>query len=196
MSAQCPVCPKPDITGQFVSTPVVPARCQEEGQSSRSSIVITHRVQSDDHQVQTNLAAAKATTHAIRNRNIETAKLACFLNSLRPSLIRVVRREKIERTKRKIGIAAATNAMILKNIFHRRPCYSEGNSFVRCLPRQRRLHNRFVRWARRGIWENLFRELARNGRSTDTQMNLVGKSGQLRWQFWAERLESQKINRP
>ena len=32
------------------------------------------------------------------------------------------------------------------------------------------IYNRFVRWARRGIWENLFRELARNGRSTDTQM--------------------------
>jgi len=27
-----------------------------------------------------------------------------------------------------------------------------------------------VRWARRGIWENLFRELAGNGRSADTQM--------------------------
>src|SRR5450755_4414412 len=26
------------------------------------------------------------------------------------------------------------------------------------------IYNRFVRWARRGIWENLFRELARNGR--------------------------------
>jgi hypothetical protein len=26
--------------------------------------------------------------------------------------------------------------------------------------------------------------------------DLVGKSEQLRWQFWAERLESQKINRP
>jgi hypothetical protein len=93
-----------------------------------------HRVQSDDHQVQTNLVAAKATTHAIRSRNIETAKFACFLNSLRPSLIRVVRREKIERTKRKIGIAAATNAMILKNIFHRRLYYSEGNSFAGRLP--------------------------------------------------------------
>ena len=32
------------------------------------------------------------------------------------------------------------------------------------------IYNRFVRWARRGIWENLFRELAGNGRSTDTQM--------------------------
>ena len=32
------------------------------------------------------------------------------------------------------------------------------------------IYNRFVRWARRGIWENLFRELAGCGRSTDTQM--------------------------
>src|SRR6201988_5387355 len=32
------------------------------------------------------------------------------------------------------------------------------------------IYNRFVRWARRGVWENLFREVAGNGRSTDTQM--------------------------
>jgi putative transposase len=32
------------------------------------------------------------------------------------------------------------------------------------------IYNRFVRWARRGIWENLFRELAGQGRATDTQM--------------------------
>ena len=32
------------------------------------------------------------------------------------------------------------------------------------------IYNRFVRWARRGIWENLFRQLAGNGRSLDTQM--------------------------
>lgn len=32
------------------------------------------------------------------------------------------------------------------------------------------IYNRFVRWARRGIWENLFRELASQGRATDTQM--------------------------
>jgi hypothetical protein len=75
-------------------------------------------VQSDDHHVQANLPAAKITTHTMRNRNIETAKLACFLNSLRPSLIRVVRRKNIERTKRKIGIAAARKAMILKIIVH------------------------------------------------------------------------------
>jgi hypothetical protein len=54
----------------------------------------------------------------MRNRNIEIAKLACFLNSLRPSFIRVVRRKNIERTKRKIGIAVAMKAMILKIIVH------------------------------------------------------------------------------
>ena len=32
------------------------------------------------------------------------------------------------------------------------------------------IYNRFVRWARRGVWENLFRELAGNGRSINTQM--------------------------
>ena len=32
------------------------------------------------------------------------------------------------------------------------------------------IYNRFVRWGRRGIWENLFRQLAGNGRSTGTQM--------------------------
>ena len=32
------------------------------------------------------------------------------------------------------------------------------------------IYNRFVRWAERGIWENLFRHLAGRGRSTATQM--------------------------
>src|SRR5436190_5772684 len=32
------------------------------------------------------------------------------------------------------------------------------------------IYNRFGRWARRGIWENLFRKLAANGRSAETQM--------------------------
>ena len=32
------------------------------------------------------------------------------------------------------------------------------------------IYNRFVRWAERGIWERLFRELAGCGRSTDMQM--------------------------
>ena len=32
------------------------------------------------------------------------------------------------------------------------------------------IYNRFARWAYRGIWENLFRELAGRGRSTEMQM--------------------------
>jgi transposase len=32
------------------------------------------------------------------------------------------------------------------------------------------IYNRFVRWAERGVWEQLFRELALRGRSLDTQM--------------------------
>jgi len=32
------------------------------------------------------------------------------------------------------------------------------------------IYNRFVRWARRGVWERLFRGLAIRGRSTETQM--------------------------
>ena len=32
------------------------------------------------------------------------------------------------------------------------------------------IYNRFVRWAQRGVWERLFRELAALGRSTKTQM--------------------------
>ena len=32
------------------------------------------------------------------------------------------------------------------------------------------IYNRFVRWARRGVWENLFRELAASGQRADTQM--------------------------
>jgi hypothetical protein len=67
---------------------------------------------------QTSLPTAKITTHAMRNRKIETAMSLCFLNSLNPSLSRVGRRKKIERMKRKIGIAAATKAMILKIIVH------------------------------------------------------------------------------
>src|SRR5664279_3846835 len=32
------------------------------------------------------------------------------------------------------------------------------------------IYNRFVRWAERGVWERLFRELASRGRSTAMQM--------------------------
>ena len=32
------------------------------------------------------------------------------------------------------------------------------------------IYNRFVRWAERGVWERLFRELAGRGRASETQM--------------------------
>jgi transposase len=32
------------------------------------------------------------------------------------------------------------------------------------------IYNRFARWARRGVWEKLFRELAKRGRATEIQM--------------------------
>src|SRR5262245_6292183 len=32
------------------------------------------------------------------------------------------------------------------------------------------IYNRFDRWAQRGIWENLFRQLAGNGRSTGMEI--------------------------
>lgn len=32
------------------------------------------------------------------------------------------------------------------------------------------IYNRFTRWARRGVWEKLFRELAARGRATETHM--------------------------
>ena len=32
------------------------------------------------------------------------------------------------------------------------------------------IYNRFVRWAKRGVWERLFHKLAIRGRSTETQM--------------------------
>jgi transposase len=32
------------------------------------------------------------------------------------------------------------------------------------------IYNRFARWAERGVWERLFRELAAHGRSGETQM--------------------------
>lgn len=32
------------------------------------------------------------------------------------------------------------------------------------------IYNRFTRWARRGVWERLFRELAERGRSSEVQM--------------------------
>jgi transposase len=61
------------------------------------------------------------------------------------------------------------------------------------------IYNRFVRWARRGLWENLFRELAGCGRLADTQMidsthvkahrSASGGKGGRKIRLWAVRAE-------
>jgi 4-hydroxybenzoate polyprenyltransferase len=43
------------------------------------------------------------------------------------------------------------------------------------------IYNRFVRWAERGIWENLFGKLARSGRSADTQISIPCTSKRTVW---------------
>jgi transposase len=61
------------------------------------------------------------------------------------------------------------------------------------------IYNRFVRWARRGVWENMFRALAGAGRSLDTQMidsthvkahrSASGGKGGKKSRLWAVRAE-------
>src|ERR1700685_4147394 len=48
-----------------------------------------------------------------------------------------------------------------------------GCRWIDCPPEygpSKTIYNRFVRWAERGIWERLFRELAQRGRSRQVQM--------------------------
>ena len=68
------------------------------------------------------------------------------------------------------GVERADDRRVISGIVH---VLKSGCRWCDCPPEygpSTTIYNRFVRWARRGIWENLFRELARNGRSTDTQM--------------------------
>lgn len=61
------------------------------------------------------------------------------------------------------------------------------------------IYNRFVRWARRGVWENLFRALAGDGRSLETQSidsthvkahrSASGGKGGKKSRLWAVRAE-------
>jgi transposase len=61
------------------------------------------------------------------------------------------------------------------------------------------IYNRFVRWARRGLWENLFREWAGSRRSADTQTidsthvkahcSAFGGNGGRKSRLWAVRAE-------
>jgi hypothetical protein len=97
------------------SVTVMPRHASGSGKKNACATSIQNVV----HHVRANLPAAPTTTHPMRIRKIDTAKSACFLNSLRPSFIRAVRRKNIERTKRIIGIAAAAKAINLKIIVPR-----------------------------------------------------------------------------
>ena len=68
------------------------------------------------------------------------------------------------------GVERADDRRVISGIVH---VLKSGCRWCDCPPEygpSTTIYNRFVRWARRGIWENLFRELAGKGRSADTQM--------------------------
>ena len=68
------------------------------------------------------------------------------------------------------GVERADDRRVISGIVH---VLRSGCRWCDCPPEYgppTTIYNRFVRWARRGIWENLFRALAGNGRSADTQL--------------------------
>ena len=68
------------------------------------------------------------------------------------------------------GVERADDRRVISGIVH---VLKSGCRWCDCPPEYgppTTIYNRFVRWARRGVWEDLFRELAGNGRATDTQM--------------------------
>ena len=68
------------------------------------------------------------------------------------------------------GKARVDDRKVLSGILH---VLKSGCRWVDCPPEygpHTTIYNRFTRWAERGVWERLFEELARRGRSTATQM--------------------------
>jgi transposase len=68
------------------------------------------------------------------------------------------------------GVERADDRRVISGIVH---VLKSGCRWQDCPPEYgppTTIYNRFTRWAWRGIWENLFRQLAGNGRSADTQM--------------------------
>ena len=68
------------------------------------------------------------------------------------------------------GVERADDRRVISGIVH---VLKSGCRWCDCPPEYgppTTIYNRFVRWARRGIWENLFRRLTGNGRSADMQM--------------------------
>ena len=68
------------------------------------------------------------------------------------------------------GVERADDRRVISGIVHVLKCGCRWCDCPEAYGPPTTIYNRFVRWARRGIWENLFRELAWNGRSADTQM--------------------------
>src|SRR2546426_1163560 len=68
------------------------------------------------------------------------------------------------------GVERADDRRVISGIVHVLKCGCRWCDCPEAYGPPTTIYNRFVRWARRGIWENLFRELAGNGRSADTQM--------------------------
>jgi transposase len=69
------------------------------------------------------------------------------------------------------GVERADDRRVISGIVH---VLKSGCRWCDCPPEYgppTTIYNRFVRWAERGIWENLFRKLAGNGRSTDTRLH-------------------------
>src|ERR1019366_9532633 len=68
------------------------------------------------------------------------------------------------------GVERADDRRVISGIVHVLKCGCRWCDCPEAYGPPTTIYNRFVRWARRGVWENLFRELAGKGRSADTQM--------------------------
>src|ERR1700754_216256 len=67
------------------------------------------------------------------------------------------------------GVERADDRRVISGIVH---VLRSGCRWCDCPPEYgppTRIYNRFVRWARRGIWENLFRQLAEKGDTAELQ---------------------------
>jgi transposase len=68
------------------------------------------------------------------------------------------------------GVERVDDRRVISGIVHVLRC---GCRWCDCPPEYgppTTIYNRFVRWAERGVWENLFRALVGNGTSADIQM--------------------------
>ena len=98
---------------------------------------------------------------------------------------------------RRTGVEPVDDRRVISGIVH---VLKSGCRWCDCPPEYgppTTIYNRFVRWAERGIWENLFREPTGNRRSAETQMiystyvkahrSAAGGKGGSRSRLWAAR---------